>query len=108
MKTRSLGFRFLWMTGAAMSAVGLLFGAIGWMVTKEHDLNVAQQQISADQQSLIRGLDNIDSMTTDAVHTGMHVLIDQGLRTGTRRSPVQPLWPVAPCPICAWDQLRRT
>lgn len=83
MKTRSLGFRFLWMTGAAMGAVGVLFGAIAWIVTRDHDLQVAQQQITEGQQSLFRGLDNIDTMTTDAVHTGMRVLMDQGSRMGT-------------------------
>ncbi len=52
MKSRSLGLCFLWMTGAATCAVGLLFGAIGWMFTRDHDLRVAQQQIAGQTRML--------------------------------------------------------
>ena len=82
MKALSLGLRFLLVTGTAVSAVGVLFGGIGWWVTRDHDLKMAHQQIVDQRQSLLRRLDNIDAMTTDAVHTGMRVLMDQGMRTG--------------------------
>ncbi len=85
MKALSLGLRFLLVTGTAVSAVGVLFGGIGWWVTRDHDLKLAQQQIEDQRQSLVRRLDNIDAMTTDAVHTGMRVLQDQGMRTGVPR-----------------------
>lgn len=82
MKSLSLGLRFLLMTGTAAGAVGLLFGGIGWVFTRHHDLQMAQQQIAEGDQSLIRRLDNVNAMTTDAVHTSMRVLMDQGIRTG--------------------------
>lgn len=82
MKAHSLGLRFLLVTSIAVGVVGLLFGVIGWEVTRARDVQMAQQQIVDQRQSLLRRLDNIDAMTTDAVHTGIRVLMDQGMRIG--------------------------